>query len=125
MKGICIGLLFALLAGGVFAETPQKVASDAGILLEQQQEKSAENHQFMEESVLVSRENRYKLNDYRSKFRTLSGQIYVVKNKISAAIDLREPDIAMLTSLREQLQGLIDDHDKLIGEFRQWVSTLN
>jgi hypothetical protein len=64
MKGVCIAVLLAVIvAGGVFAETPQKVATDAEILLGIEQDKSAANHLFFEESVMGSFENRIKLND--------------------------------------------------------------
>ena len=126
MRNICIVLFLVLVAaGGLFAETDQQVSTDANILLGQQQDGSADNHLFMETSVLVSRENRIKLNDYRAKFSALSGRIYRLKNQISVNLNVREPNVVALASMRTQLQGLIDEHDRLITEFRQWVSSLN
>jgi hypothetical protein len=89
-----------------------------------QQDKSTANHLFMEESVIVSHENRIKLNDYRVKFNSISGRIYILRNQISTALNVREPNVIVLASLRQQLQGLIDEHDKLINEFKQWSGSL-
>ena len=125
MKGICIGvLLFVLLTGAVFAETNQKVATDAEILLGQQEDRSAANHLFMDSSILVSRENRIKLNEYRSRFNAIAGRIYVLRNRISASLNAREADIKELSTLRQQLEGLIGEHDNLIAEFKQWISSI-
>jgi hypothetical protein len=125
MRGICIGLLLVLVAaGGAFAETAEKVASDADILLGVQQDRSAANHLFMEDSVLMSYENRIKLNDYRTKFNALGGRIYVLKNQITTALNAREPNVTSVTNLRQQLQSLIDQHDSLINEFKQWTTSL-
>jgi hypothetical protein len=125
MKKLCIGLVLVFIAVAAFAETPQQVATDANVLLQQQQDRSAANHLFMETSVTVSRENRIKLNDYRIRFNAISGRIATVKNQISVGLNVREPNIIALTSLRQQLQGLIDEHDALITEYRQWVSSIN
>ena len=124
MKNLCIGLMLLLIAGAVFAETPQQVSTDANLLLGQQEDGSAANHLFMETSVIVSHENRIRLNDYRSKFNSLSGRIYRLKHQISVNLNVREPNVIALAGMRTQLQGLIDEHDRLITEFRQWVSSL-
>ena len=125
MKSICFGvLLLVLLTGAVFAETNQKVATDAEILLGQQEDRSAANHLFMDSSVLVSRENRIKLNEYRSKFNAIAARIYLVRNRISTSLNARDTDIAQLSALRQQLEGLIGEHDNLISEFKQWISSI-
>jgi len=125
MKRVWIVLVLVLLAaGGLFAETPQQVATDATALLGRQQDFSTDNHLFMETSVLESRENRIKLNDYRVKFNAITARIYRVKNQISTNLSVREPNVAALAAMRTQLQSLIDEHDKLIAEYKQWVSSL-
>jgi len=125
MKRVSIVLVLILLAvGGLFAETPQQVSTDANVLLGQQQDLAADNRLFMETSVIVSRENRIKLNDYRTKFNAISGRIYRLKNQISVNLNVREPNVIALASMRQQLQGLIDEHDRLITEYRQWVTSI-
>jgi hypothetical protein len=125
MKGLFFVVLLALLAAGVvFAETPQRVATDAEILLGREQDRSASNHLFLEESVLGSFENRIKLNEYRTRFNAISGRIYVVKNQITVALNVREPNIGTVTNLRQQLTNLVNEHDQLITEFRQWTTSL-
>ena len=125
MKRVSIVLaLMLLVAGGLFAETPQQVSTDANALLGQQQDLAADNRLFMETSVTVSRENRIKLNDYRTRFNAINGRIYRLRNQISVNLNVREPNVGMLTTLRQQLQALIDEQDKLITEYRQWVSSI-
>ena len=126
MKGICIAVVFVLLAGAVFAneESPERVATDAQTLLKQQEDKSAANHDFMTSSVLMSRENRIKLNQYRSKFSDISGRIYVLKNRISVGLKANDPKVDEVAAMRERLQGLIEEHDSLVNEYKQWVSSL-
>jgi uncharacterized coiled-coil DUF342 family protein len=125
MKSLFFVVLLALItAGNIFAESPQKVTADAENFLTQQQERSASNHLFMEETAIVSHENRNKLNDYRSRFNNLNGRITVLKNQINVALKAREPDLNAISIHRKQLQGLIDEHDKLISEFNGWASTI-
>ena len=127
MKGICIAVVLVLLAtGAVFAneESPERVATDAQTLLKQQEDKSAANHDFMNSSVLMSRENRIKLNQYRAQFSEISGRIYVLKNRISVGLKAHEPKVDEVAVMRDRLQGLIDEHDKLINEYKQWVASL-
>jgi hypothetical protein len=125
MKRASIVLVLILLAaGGLFAETPQQVSTDANALLGQQKDLSADNHLFMQTSVIVSQENRIKLNDYRTKFNAISGRIYKMKNQISVNLNVREPNVIMLATLRTQLQAMIDEHDKLVTDFQQWVSSI-
>ena len=125
MKGICIGVLFfVLLAGAVFAETPQKVVTDAEILLGQQQDRSTSNHIFLDTGLLTSRENRIKLNEYRQRFNAISGRIYVLRNRLTSSMSAREPNINELQAMRQQMEGLVKEHDDLIGEFRSWISSI-
>ena len=125
MKRVSIVLVLTLLvAGGLFAETPLQVSTDANVLLSQQQDLSAENHLFMDTSVIVSQENRIKLNDYRTRFNAISGRIFRLKNQISVNLSVREPNVVLLASQRTQLQALIDEHDKLVADFKQWASSI-
>ena len=125
MKKLYIIVLLALIAGGIFAaETSEKVAADARALLETQEEKNAANHQYLDDNVFESIENRQTLNDYRSKFSTIDARIYVLKNQISVAQKSRSPDMQQITLRRQQLQTQIDEHDKLLAEYKQWVSSL-
>ena len=124
MKIITLGLLLFLAASGAFAETSQRVAIDAELLLGQQTDRSAEYQLFLETSILANYENRIKLNEYRTKFNALSGRIYILRNQITVALNVREPRIETVSSLRQQLQNLINEHDTLLDEFRTWVATL-
>ena len=125
MKVLSLALLVLVLAaGGVYAETASRVLLDAEILLGQQQDRSAENRLFMETSILVNHENRIRLNDYRSRFNNINSRINIVKNQINTAINVRVPRIEEISFLRQQLQGLMDEHNRLINDFRQWVSSL-
>ena len=125
MKKIFAVLILATLVAGVsFAQSQDKVTSSANFLLDQQQDKSKENHLFIDQSVIVSFENRMKLNEYRAKFNSYNGRIYVLKNQIMNGINSYSPDVVTLAVQRQQLQELVDEHDKLIAEFRQWVSSL-
>ena len=125
MKIFSLGLLLLVLAsGGLFAETLERVAIDAEILLGQQQDRSADNHMFLESSILVSYENRIALNNYRTRFNSYSSRILNLRHQISVALSAREPRVDTVTSLRRQLEGLVGEHDALLAEFRQWVSNL-
>ena len=124
MKIITLGVLLVLAAGGVFAETPQRVATDAEILLGIQQDFSAENRLFLESSILLNHENRIKLNEYRSRFNAIQGRIHILKHQITTALSARDPRIEVISSLRQQLTNLVDEHERIVNEFREWVSTL-
>ena len=124
MKRLCFVLLFVLAAGFIFAETAQHVARDADILLAQQEDRGANNRLFMETSIVTDHANRIRLNDYRSRFTALNGRIHQLRNQISVAWNVREPNVRAIETMRTQLQGLIDEHDRLTTELRQWVGTL-
>ena len=125
MKRIWIVALLVLLsAGGVFADSPRRVAIDAEFLLGAQQDRSVDNHLFLEETVLGNYENRIRLNEYRVRFNAISGRIFQLRHRITVAMRVRDPSIATVTGLREQLQSLVQEHDNLLNEFRQWVGTL-
>ena len=126
MKKLYIMVLLALVtAGGVFAaETPEKVSTDAKTLLATEEEKASSNHLFMDETVLNNLENRNKLNEFRGKFNAINTQIHVLKNQISVELNSRTPDVQSLSAKRQQLQVQIDEHDKVVAEYKQWVSTL-
>ena len=125
MKSLFFVVLLALItAGGIFADSPEKVLADADSFLTLQQDKSATNHLFMEETTTDGFENRYKLNDYRARFVNLNGRISVMKNQINVALRAREPDIHAIYIYRHELQSLIDEHDRLINEFNVWVNKL-
>ena len=117
-------LLLILVSGGVFAESQQRVALDAGVLLGQQEDRSADNHLFLESSILVSYENRITLNNYRTRFNSYSSRILTLRHQISNALSAREPRVETVSSLRRQLESLVAEHDALLNEFRQWVSNL-
>ena len=126
MKKLYIVLLLVLItAAGVFAyEKPEKVNADAQTFLEKEQAKSDANHLFLDENVFENFENRQKLNDYRSKFGNIDAKIYVLKNQISVALKSRTPDMDLVSAKRKQLESQVDEHDKLLSEYKQWVSNL-
>jgi len=126
MKKLYILVLLALLvAAGIFAEeTAEKVSADAKTFLETQEGKSAANHQYLDENQFQSFEDRIKLNEYRSRFSAIDGRIYLLKNQISAGQKTRDPDMQALNTKRQQLETQIEEHDKLLDEYRQWVSSL-
>ena len=125
MKILTLGLLlFVLAAGGLFAETSLRIATDAENLLGIQEDRSASNHLFLETSLLLKYENRVKLNDYRVRFNAISARILALRNQVTNALQAREPRIDRISNLRGQLESLIGEHDALLSEFRQWVSTL-
>ena len=126
MKKLYIVLLLVLITtAGVFAvETPEKVKADAQAFLEAEQAKSNANRDFLDESKFGSFENRQKLNEYRSKFNTIDAKIYVLKNQISVALKSRTPDMNLVNTKHQQLQTQVDEHDKLLSEYQQWVSSL-
>ena len=125
MRIISLGLILLVLASaGIFAETQQRVALDAEVLLGQQEDRSADNHLFLETSILLSYENRIMLNNYRTRFNSYSSRILTLRHQISNALSAREPRVDTVTSLRRQLESLVSEHDALLREFRQWVSNL-
>ena len=126
MKKLYILVLLAfIVSAGIFAsDTSEKVAADARALLETQEGKSAANHQYLDENVFQSIEDRNTLNEYRSKFSAIDARIYVLKNQISVAQKSRSPDMDALANRRQQLETQIDEHDKLLSEYKQWVSSL-
>ena len=125
MKKLYIMVLLALVAATIFAlETAEKTAADAKTFLSREEEKSAANHHFLDENVFGSHENRVKLNEYRSKFNAIDARIYVLKNQISVALKASDPDMQAISTKRQQLQAHVDEHDKLLAEYKQWVSTL-
>ena len=118
-------LLVSITTAGIFAaETPEKVKADAQAFLETEQGKSDANRQFLDESKFSSFEDRQKLNEYRSKFNAVDAKIYVLKNQISVALKSRTPDMNMVNTKHQQLQTQVDEHDKLLSEYKQWVSSL-
>ena len=126
MKKVCIGVMLALiLATAVFAaEMDDKTTADAQELLAREQGKSSDNHQFLDEHVFGSLENREKLNEYRSRFNELNGQIHLLKNQIAVAMRSRTPDMRTVSDKRQRLERFVDAHDKLLSEFQQWVSSI-
>ena len=126
MKKLYIVLILVLItAVGVFAfETPEKVATDAEKLLTAEQAKSDSNRLFLDENKFSSFEDRQKLNEYRSKFGTIDARIYVLKNQISVALKSRTPDMDLVSAKHKQLENQVDEHDKLLSEYKQWVSSL-
>ena len=118
-------LLFGFVVAGAFSnESPLRVATDAELLLGQELDRAADHRLFMESSVLESHENRITLNNYRTRFNAISGRIISIRHQINNALGVREPRVETISTLRRQLQVLMDEHDALIDEFRQWTSGL-
>ena len=124
MKRFCIFILIVLAAGFVFAETPEKVSSDADALQTVQQGKSDEYHLFLQDSALDSYENRDKLNDYRARFNAITGKIIVSQNQIATEMKSRSPNTSQIQQIRQRMQGQVDEHDKLLAEYKDWVTSL-
>ena len=126
MKKVCIGVMLALiLATGIFAaEMDDKTTADAQELLAREQGKSDENHQFLDEHVFGSLENRQKLNEFRSRFNEVNGQIHLLKNQIAVAMRSRTPDLRSVSDKRQRLEKNVEAHDKLLSEFQQWISSI-
>ena len=126
MKKIYIAFLLGfILAVSIYAqETPEKVTADAEELLAREQGKSDTNHQFLDDNVFGSFENRQKLNEYRSKFNEVNGRIYILKNQISVALKSRNPDMRLVSTRKRQLQTKVDDHDNLLAEYEKWVASI-
>ena len=125
MKKVYILVLFGLIAiSGVFAQTNQKVAAEAETFLQTQQDKSAANHQFLDDNVLANQENRLKQDEYRKQFNDINGRIYVLKNQITVAMKSRTPDMQSISTKRKQLENQVEQHDKLLDEYKQWVASL-
>ena len=125
MKIFSLGLLIFIFAAGIcFGETPERVSRDAEVLLGQQTDRSRDNHLFMETYILTNFENRVILNDYRTRFNAITARITSLRHQIVVALGYREPRITMIAGLRNQLEGLIEEHDALLEDFRQWVSSL-
>ena len=125
MKVLSLVLLIFIFAAGIgFAETSERVYRDADVLLGQQTDRSRDNHLFMETYILTNYENRMRLNDFRTRFNAVTARITNVRHQIVVAISYREPRVTMIAGLRNQLEQLINEHDAILDEFRQWVSTL-
>ena len=125
MKILSLGILLLVLAsGGIFAESNQRVATDAEILLGQQVDWSESNRLFLELSIMASYENRIILNDYRTRFNAIGYRIVSVRHSLTNALNVREPRMETVNGLRRQLQSLVNEHDNLIDDFRQWVENL-
>ena len=126
MKKLYLLIILGLLAAGlVLAQTAsEKVSQDAQVFLDSQQEKSDANHQFLEANVFESAENRVKLEEYRKRFNDINGRIYILKNQLTVGQKTRSPDLRALSQKRDQLEGYIKQHDQLLSEYRQWVSSL-
>ena len=125
MKILSLGILLLVLAtGSVFAESNQRVATDAEILLGQQVDWAESNRLFLELSIMASYENRIILNDYRTRFNAIGYRVVNVRHQLTNALNVREPRMETVNGLRRQLQSLVIEHDNLIDEFRQWVENL-
>ena len=125
MKIFSITLLLFVLAGAVvFGETQQRVTTDAEILLGIQEDRAADNRLFLDSSVLMSYENRIILNNYRVRFNAVTGRIQIVRHQITNALQAREPSIDRVNSLRDQMQNLVNEHESLLNDFRQWISSI-
>ena len=124
MKKLCILIVFVFFTGFAFADTGEKVASDAESFLTSQQEKSADYHLFLDQNPLDSLGNREKLNDFRKRFNVVTGKIYVLKNQISVEQKSRSPNLRALAEHRNNLEVLVDEHDKLLSEYQKWVASL-
>ena len=125
MKIFSITLLLFVLAGAVvFGETPQRVATDAEILLGIQEDRAADNRIFLESSVMMSYQNRIILNNYRVRFNAITGRIQIIRHQITNALQSREPSIDRVNSLRDQMQNMVNEHEQILNEFRQWLSSI-
>lgn len=128
MKKLSVVLLLVFIAAaGAFAQqkdTPERVKSDANQLLTAQEQKADAYHKFLDEEFL-SMENRQKLNEYRKNFSAMDADIYRLKNRISIAQRSQNPNIDSIKSQRDELQGMVDDYDNLLSEFKQWINGLS
>ena len=127
MKKIILTVMFlTILTAGVFAQdSSEKISADANALLTSLEARSEAYHSFLDGDVFANVENRFKLNEYQRQFTDMNAKIYHLKNKISIGQRSRDPDINTINKQRDELKNYVDEYDKLLSEFKQWVSGLS
>ena len=126
MKKLIIAIfMLSIAAAVIFAQdTTEKISADANALLKAMEAKSDEYHLFLSIDAFQNVENRAILKDYQTKFSSMNAKINNLKNRIAIAQRSREPDIESIRQQRQDLQGQVDEYDRLLSDFRQWVSRL-
>jgi len=124
-KLIVVLLLLSISTTVIFAQdSASKITADANALLKAMESKSDEYRLFLSIDAFQNVENRAMLEEYRTKYNDMNSKMFHLKNRIAIAQRARNPDIESIRTQRQELQSQVDEYDRMVSDFRQWVSRL-
>ena len=123
MRIIMIGIL--MVSTFSFA-SEMLVKDESSFFVNLQTDRNADYHNFLNRVGIDDIQARLKFDQYKNKLYNLNERIYSYKDQISRISNSRKTtaNLNQLGYLKERMEALVGEHDKLLAEIKQWADSL-
>lgn len=126
MKKLVLVLILMMFSVTAFADE-MLVKDEGNNFVNFQTDRNSDYRNFLNRMELDDIQARLKLEQYKNKLSNLNERIYSYKDRITRINNKQRRTMADLNEidyLKERMTSLVDEHDKLLSEIKQWAGSL-